>query len=224
MLPLAFFLPLSLLGVTAASSFDVFYARQNPADDPNRTPSPPITSPAHSDRWTTLEVQTVTWDNIGLNVTGLKGTLLLGYVWENTTRTVWKDQPLASNFALSDGAVNVILPDVPSADDYILILLGDMHNLSPLFAVLGTDNGLATTVPPATLPPQTMATPSATITATSVVSTIAGSQTSASISTSSGTDPSPTSKPNGVVEREFGAVTAAVLCIGGSAVVGFLAM
>ena len=33
----------------------------NPADDPNRTPSPPILKPNHITQWDALEDQTVTW-------------------------------------------------------------------------------------------------------------------------------------------------------------------
>ena len=33
----------------------------NPADDPNRVPSPPILQPNHEVEWQALEVQTVTW-------------------------------------------------------------------------------------------------------------------------------------------------------------------
>ncbi|OSD07499.1 hypothetical protein PYCCODRAFT_1456299 [Trametes coccinea BRFM310] len=197
-----------LLNVAFALKLQAFDAATNPADNPNRTPSPPITRPRGGDRWNTLEVQTVKWDTTGLDVTGLNGTVLLGYVAPNTTKHIYQDQPLAQNFALSDEAVNIILPDIPTGNEiYFVILLGDMNNTSPLFSIFNSSDtdGLTKISPPATLPPQTMTTQSATITDTNVVSTIGGQTTSAR-SDSSFTSPtsSPTQTSNGAVGRLAG--------------------
>ncbi|KAH9889977.1 hypothetical protein C8Q73DRAFT_706216 [Cubamyces lactineus] len=180
--------------VTALKS-ETLSARQNPADDPNRIPSPPITRPNHEDKWTTGQVQTVTWDSTGLNVTGVNGTLLLGYVLPNTTRLVWTDQPLAEHVPLADEVVNIILPNVPTGDEYFMILLGDMNNTSPLFAISNPAIVVATT-PPLSLPSQTMTTPSATVTDTNIVSTIGTNTSAGTKSSSTSTAPSGTSTPN----------------------------
>ncbi|KAM5538718.1 hypothetical protein V8D89_007747 [Ganoderma adspersum] len=188
----------------------------NPADDPNRIPSPPILQPNHEVEWQALEVQTVTWDTTGLNVTGLNGTILLGFVRPDTTRFVYQAQPIAQNFALADEAVNIILPDVPTSNRYFLILLGDMNNTSPLFGIAGTDqNNPTSTVLPSSLPPQTITTRSATITRTDIVSTVGGASTSAASSATSPTtsvEPSGTGVPNG--SAAWGAGTFAHVVVG----------
>ncbi|KAI0662206.1 hypothetical protein C8Q70DRAFT_633497 [Cubamyces menziesii] len=192
---------LGAIHVAFALNGETLGARQNPADDPNRTPSPPITRPNHEDKWNTGQVQTVTWDSTGLNVTGVNGTLLLGYVLPNTTRLVWTDQPLAQNVPLADDAVNIILPNVPTGDEYFMILLGDMNNTSPLFAIANAAIVEATT-PPLSLPSQTMTTPSATITDTNVVSTIGANTSEGSKSTSTSTAPSGTNTPNSALQGD----------------------
>ncbi|KAI8978768.1 hypothetical protein BD414DRAFT_494326 [Trametes punicea] len=205
------------LNALCASSFEALNERQNPADDPHRTPSPVITRPNDGDKWSTLQVQTVRWDTTGLNVTGLNGTVLLGYVLPNTTRFVWTDQPLADNFALSDEAVNVILPAVPTGERYFMILLGDMNNTSPLFTIFNsTDQGFPTNSPPLSLPAQTMTTQSATISDPNVVSTIGGGATSTKSSlTTAAASSSPTGDSNGGTKNfgatlVYGAVAAAL--------------
>ena len=52
---------LGAIHVAFALNGETLGARQNPADDPNRIPSPPITRPNHEDKWNTGQVQTVTW-------------------------------------------------------------------------------------------------------------------------------------------------------------------
>ncbi|KAI0328910.1 hypothetical protein GY45DRAFT_1325770 [Cubamyces sp. BRFM 1775] len=192
---------LGAIHIASALKGETFEARQNPADDPNRIPSPPITRPNHEDKWNTGQVQTVTWDSTGLNVTGVNGTLLLGYVLPNTTRLVWTDQPLARNVPLADEVVNIILPNVPTGDEYFMILLGDMNNTSPLFAIANPAIVVATT-PPLSLPAQTMTTPSATVTDTNVVSTIGTNTSGGSKSSSTPTAPSETSTPNSALKAD----------------------
>ncbi|KAL1950416.1 hypothetical protein VTO73DRAFT_5540 [Trametes versicolor] len=210
-------LPVFLLGlvnVAVATRFDPVNARQvqdgNPADDPNRTPSPRITRPTHSETWNPPDLKTVTWDNTGLNVTGLNGTLLLGYLEKNATRFVWQDQPLAQGFALSDGIVNVLVPDVPNWTSYFLTLLGDMNNTSPLFAII-RDDSLSVVTPPLRLPAQTATTQSATLSASDITSSTGATSasvtsTSGSTSNASAATPSATNKPNGAVRRTCGTV------------------
>ncbi|OJT08157.1 hypothetical protein TRAPUB_953 [Trametes pubescens] len=209
-------LPVFLLGLVnlaVAARFKLGSARQvqdgNPADDPNRTPSPRITRPTHAETWNPLDLKTVTWDNTGLNVTGLNGTLLLGYLETNTTRFVWQDQPLAQGFALSDGIVNVLVPDVPNWSSYFLTLLGDMNNISPLFAII-RDDSVSVVTPPLRLPAQTMTTQSATLSASDITSSPGATSASVtgteSTSTASTAAPSATNKPNGAIGRTYGAV------------------
>ena len=51
-------IPALWIGQTAAT---LSRRSTNPADDPNRTPSPPILKPNHITQWDALEDQTVTW-------------------------------------------------------------------------------------------------------------------------------------------------------------------
>jgi len=49
-------------------------------------------------------------------------------------------EPLASNFSLFDGRVEIEVPDVPGGDDYQVVLLGDSGNASPAFTIANSIN------------------------------------------------------------------------------------
>ncbi|EJF63332.1 hypothetical protein DICSQDRAFT_55831 [Dichomitus squalens LYAD-421 SS1] len=100
--------------------------------------SPPVTSPTAGEVWTVGSVQTVTWDTSSIpaanqNQTGL---ILLGFVEDGSTdEHLDIENPLASNFPIRDGAVNVTVPQVATRDDYIVVLFGDSGNSSPKFTI-----------------------------------------------------------------------------------------
>ncbi|KAI8994257.1 hypothetical protein BD414DRAFT_411938 [Trametes punicea] len=99
---------------------------------------PHITSPKAGDVWPVGTTQTVTWDTSDIpddakNQTGL---ILLGYLEDgDTDEHLGVDHPLASNFPITAGSVEVTVPDVKPRDDYVAILFGDSGNASPKFTI-----------------------------------------------------------------------------------------
>ncbi|KAI9061347.1 hypothetical protein FKP32DRAFT_1678244 [Trametes sanguinea] len=167
---------------------------------PRATVSPTIISPSGGrTQWTLGSVQTVEWVS-DEDLTGLNGTVYMGYIQKDGNPFLWKDQPLAENFALADLAVNVRCPlNLPFGTRYVIALSinGDDSDISGVFSVndfstTGTADFSAT--------PSALSTlgnvPSATISRTSVVGVI-GTPTSSSSSgqsiQSSATTSSPTS-------------------------------
>ncbi|KAI0662259.1 hypothetical protein C8Q70DRAFT_909936 [Cubamyces menziesii] len=179
----------------------------------SRVVSPTIISPGSQDEWSLGAVQTVTWITDGFNVTGVNGTILMGYVQSNGSVFLWKDQPLAEDFPLSDGQVNVRCPlNLPTGARYVIALLGDESNLSAVFQVVDANNPIPSSVQPE---PSTLSTtghvPSATITQTSVVGTIpppsnTGTSSSGTNSTSTSTS-SDTAHPTQTKPSGNGAMT-----------------
>ncbi|KAI0647759.1 hypothetical protein C8Q79DRAFT_529581 [Trametes meyenii] len=140
----------------------------------SRAVSPVVIQPNFQNQWTLGGVETVVRVTDGLNVTGVNGTLLMGFTYTNGSVFLWKDQPLAENFPLADGAVNVRCPlNLPTSSRYVVALLGDENNLSGAFSVEDANSifSSSTIVLPAALA-TTGNVPSATITRSSVVGTI----------------------------------------------------
>ncbi|EPS98412.1 hypothetical protein FOMPIDRAFT_1093403, partial [Fomitopsis schrenkii] len=101
--------------------------------------SPPVTSPDASTTWNVGETVTVTWNLSALppntNVTGVKGKLVLGYsTWDSEHLDI--NNPLATNFLLSDSKVSFVVPSVPTRNNYIVDLFGDSGNISPNFTII----------------------------------------------------------------------------------------
>ncbi|KAI0826764.1 hypothetical protein BC628DRAFT_1435769 [Trametes gibbosa] len=140
-----------------------------------RAVSPLILEPNAMTLWTVGSIFTVEWCTDGVDLTGINGTILMGYVQTNGSAFLWKDQPLAVNVSLADGAVNVRCPlNLPFTRRYVVALLGDANNLSPVFTVEDATGSIfpsSTLSPPATLATSGNVTP-ATITRTSVIGTI----------------------------------------------------
>lgn len=119
--------------------------------------NPAVKSPAEGDVWNVGETKTVTWDSSvipqdGKNHTGL---LLLGYVEDGSSNEHLDiKNPLAWNFPLEAGQVDVTVPDVPTREDYVVVLFGDSGNTSHKFKISGGDasatpapSGVDTSVP-----------------------------------------------------------------------------
>ncbi|SJL07596.1 uncharacterized protein ARMOST_10946 [Armillaria ostoyae] len=100
--------------------------------------SPPITSPTAGAVWTVGQTITVTWNTTVIppasQVTNPIGKIILGHQ-ANNSLNLDLDHPLASNFQLTDGQVDITVPDVEPRDDYIIVLFGDSGNTSPEFTI-----------------------------------------------------------------------------------------
>ncbi|KAI0269929.1 hypothetical protein BC834DRAFT_931847 [Gloeopeniophorella convolvens] len=103
--------------------------------------APPITSPVASTVWTPGSDELVTWDASTVPAEGnFTGQLVLGFQTEDS-ENLDLAHPLAEGFSLRDGAVHVTCPDVPTRDNYIVVLIGDSGNASPQFTIAnGADN------------------------------------------------------------------------------------
>ncbi|KZT11949.1 uncharacterized protein LAESUDRAFT_733847 [Laetiporus sulphureus 93-53] len=98
--------------------------------------SPDITSPTLLTVWTVGSTQTITWDvskvpQTGANATGL---VLLGYS-EDKSENLDIQSPLATQFLIGDGQVDITVPNVTTRNDYIVVLFGDSGNASPTFTI-----------------------------------------------------------------------------------------
>ncbi|KAG6889810.1 hypothetical protein C0992_003925 [Termitomyces sp. T32_za158] len=117
--------------------------------------SPHITSPNETTVWPVGTQQTVTWetDNIppDSQLTDPNGKVVLGHLGPTGGLNLDIDHPLAQNFKLRVGHVQITVPSVPPRDDYIIVLFGDSGNTSPTFAITritdGSNSTTSTTKP-----------------------------------------------------------------------------
>ncbi|EIW59070.1 uncharacterized protein TRAVEDRAFT_46381 [Trametes versicolor FP-101664 SS1] len=172
---------------------------------PRATVAPTIISPSGLSQWPSGTVETVKWVS-DQDLTGLNGTIYMGYIQPDGNPFLWKDQPLAENFSLADGVVNIRVPlNLPTGFRYVVSLSidGDDSDISGVFGVVDRTVQASTTLPPPATLSTTGGVPPATITRTSVVSTIGlptSSATSSDLTTpsssntaaSTATQPSPT--------------------------------
>ncbi|KAF9553888.1 hypothetical protein CPC08DRAFT_645028 [Agrocybe pediades] len=102
--------------------------------------APHITSPHEGTVWPIGTVQTVTWCVDTSNfppdsqITNPIGQVILGFNSSNSLNLDF-EHPLAKDFKLRDGKVNITVPNVPPKDDYLIVLFGDSGNTSPAFAI-----------------------------------------------------------------------------------------
>ncbi|KAI0269930.1 hypothetical protein BC834DRAFT_819748 [Gloeopeniophorella convolvens] len=117
---------------------------------------PHVTSPARGTVWNVGDKVNVTWDTADIPPPGnFTGQLILGFQMSDS-ENLDLDHPLASNFSLSAGQVEISVPDVAPRTNYIVVLFGDSGNASPQFTIVdGVDNstsssptGTPTGVPP----------------------------------------------------------------------------
>ncbi|KAI0289174.1 hypothetical protein BC826DRAFT_939318, partial [Russula brevipes] len=93
--------------------------------------SPHITSPTRSTVWHPGDQVTVTWDTSVIPAEGdFPGVLLLGQ-----SENLDVEHPLAQDFSLRAGSVELTVPDVTLGSNYIVVLLGDSGNASPPFTI-----------------------------------------------------------------------------------------
>ncbi|KAI9429361.1 hypothetical protein H4582DRAFT_1774995, partial [Lactarius indigo] len=95
--------------------------------------SPQITYPKASTTWNVGDKVTVTWDTSGIPPqSNFTGQLLLGYV-TGDSENLGIDHPLAQDFLLSRGSVQITVPNVSGGSHYIVVLFGDSGNAIPQF-------------------------------------------------------------------------------------------
>ncbi|CAL1712728.1 unnamed protein product [Somion occarium] len=113
--------------------------------------NPPVTSPDASTVWHVGETQTVTWDTSSLpppaNITNTRGKVILGFLTSDS-ENLMIDTPLAQNFSILDGLVQVTVPDVPPRTNYIIALMGDSGNISPEFTIEGGSGSASSSAAP----------------------------------------------------------------------------
>ncbi|TFY65821.1 hypothetical protein EVG20_g5268 [Dentipellis fragilis] len=104
--------------------------------------APAITSPKKDDVWTIGSIVSVQWDtaNPPQQVTNYNGRLLLGYMDGSGNENLDTEHPLAQDFDLREGKVDISVPNVPSKDSYIVVLIGDSGNTSPEFTIARLEN------------------------------------------------------------------------------------
>ncbi|KIJ62732.1 hypothetical protein HYDPIDRAFT_169054 [Hydnomerulius pinastri MD-312] len=109
---------------------------------------PPITSPTASSVWHVGDKQTVTWStaNLPSNPSNPNGMLVLGYMYNNS-ENLMLDSPLATNLNYAAGQAQITVPNVPTRQDYIVVLFGDSGNASPQFTIT---NDASSSAPPTT--------------------------------------------------------------------------
>ncbi|KAF8332969.1 hypothetical protein F5887DRAFT_564429 [Amanita rubescens] len=146
--------------------------------------APPVTAPNSTSVWTVGSTQTVVWDTSGLppyaNITNRVGEVLLGHLGGGGGLNLMLNNPLAQGFNITQGSVNVVVPNVPPRTDYLVVLMGDSGNASPTFAITGGSNS---TVTPG---------PSTTQTSSSSTGTSTGGAQSGATSTPVSNSPAPT--------------------------------
>ncbi|KAI0826586.1 hypothetical protein BC628DRAFT_1419089 [Trametes gibbosa] len=90
---------------------------------------PPVLSPRSGDVWTVGEIATVKWSTDGIPLfipethAPWPGTVWLGELTDTSSGfTFWALEPLADGFPLLNKEVQVVVPNVPSGSNYIIIL------------------------------------------------------------------------------------------------------
>ncbi|KAM5534991.1 hypothetical protein V8D89_011364 [Ganoderma adspersum] len=99
---------------------------------------PDITAPVAGAVWNTGTIQTITWDTSDIPTEALNqtGLVLLGYIEDgDMSEHLDVQHPLASRFPITDGSVNITVPEVDTRDDYVIVLFGDSGNTSPKFTI-----------------------------------------------------------------------------------------
>jgi len=94
---------------------------------------PPVITPNASTVWVVGQNYNVTWNTTDapVNITNKYGMVVLA----KDGVMIDLDQPLASNFSILLGSIEVTCPNVTAGDDYAIVLFGDSGNDSPTFTI-----------------------------------------------------------------------------------------
>ncbi|KAJ7095730.1 hypothetical protein B0H15DRAFT_68557 [Mycena belliarum] len=101
--------------------------------------SPPIISPNGSTKWVKGTEVNVTWStaNMPSKITNPNGKIFLGHLEASSSNEhLDLEHPLAEGFDIRDGHRIITVPTVSSREDYIIVLMGDSGNRSPVFTIL----------------------------------------------------------------------------------------
>ncbi|KAH9936223.1 uncharacterized protein B0H18DRAFT_1081901 [Fomitopsis serialis] len=100
-----------------------------------------ISAPNIFTTWQVGSTQTIKWDPSQVPQTAANhtGVVLLGY-YENDSENLDTQTPLVTGFQISDGQVDITVPNVPTRNDYIVVLFGNSGNASPTFTITGTNS------------------------------------------------------------------------------------
>ncbi|KAI0778413.1 hypothetical protein BD413DRAFT_440261, partial [Trametes elegans] len=102
--------------------------------------SPPVVHPDAGTVWTAGSKVKVVWDTSTRpsHVTNWEGRVVLGHYedGDDTNEHLDFDHPLAEGFNLTQGHVNVQVPNVSPSNEYIIVLFGDSGNRSPKFTIV----------------------------------------------------------------------------------------
>ncbi|KAK0553968.1 hypothetical protein OC845_000957 [Tilletia horrida] len=107
--------------------------------------SPRITYPRYDTVWRAGDKVHVSWNtnNIPPAARSHRGFIMLGYKPANGQGGLNLHRTMATNFPIVAGHVSFTLPkDLPTRDDYIVVLFGDSGNASALFTIKGRANQL----------------------------------------------------------------------------------
>ncbi|KAJ7677481.1 hypothetical protein B0H17DRAFT_944859 [Mycena rosella] len=100
--------------------------------------SPSIIKPDGSTKWVRGTEVNVTWSTSDMpkSITNPHGTILLGHLEPgNPSEHLDLAHPLAEGFNIRDGHRTISVPAVPPRGDYIIVLMGDSGNRSPVFSI-----------------------------------------------------------------------------------------
>lgn len=107
---------------------------------------PPVTEPTESTVWVVGTTQTVKWDISDLppreNISNPLGKVVLGFLTDDSYN-LSIDSPLAEGFDILDGKVDITVPQVESKDNYIVAVIGNSGNISPMFRILPSGSAAA---------------------------------------------------------------------------------
>ncbi|KAI0673367.1 hypothetical protein C8Q78DRAFT_933550, partial [Trametes maxima] len=101
--------------------------------------NPPIVEPDSDTVWKVGSTFMVTWDvsTRPEHVTNWDGEVVLGYLQDgdSTDEHLDFEHPLARGFNLTQGKVEITVPNVVQSNDYIIVLFGDSGNRSQKFTI-----------------------------------------------------------------------------------------
>ncbi|KAJ7442619.1 hypothetical protein FB451DRAFT_98274 [Mycena latifolia] len=112
--------------------------RLNAPSSPRGVYSPSIIIPDGSTKWVRRTEVEVTWStsNMPQDITNPNGRILLGHLEAGSSSEHLDIQhPLAEGFDIRDGHRTITVPAVPPRGDYIIVLMGDSGNRSPVFTI-----------------------------------------------------------------------------------------
>ncbi|KAF5340718.1 hypothetical protein D9611_007434 [Ephemerocybe angulata] len=132
----AVFISILLLAATASWAAPI---AATPDSEVQRVISPHITSPEQDDFWVKGSRQIVRWDTDKLDKESLNSNGLVVLGWSepgSDNEHLDLENPLASNFSLAEGWIEVEVPEeVETRENYFIVLFGDSGNISPSFTI-----------------------------------------------------------------------------------------